>query len=63
MYVLSRNMKKKSEFLSKIFQLLEVKFSIYLNRRVFVMDSMESAKSRFLVTQLIGAAFKRKYYL
>ena len=29
---------KISEFLSEIFQFLEVKFSIYLNRRVFVMD-------------------------
>ena len=27
-------------FLSEKFQLLEVKFSIYLNRRVFVMGSM-----------------------
>ena len=30
-------MKKYQSFLSKIFQFLEVKFSIYLNRRVFVM--------------------------
>ena len=29
---------KKSEFLSGNFQCLLVKFSIYLNRRVFVMD-------------------------
>ena len=28
---------KYQSFLSEIFQLLEVKFSIYLNRRVFVM--------------------------
>ena len=28
---------KKSEFLSENFQFLEVKFSIYLNRRVFLM--------------------------
>ena len=37
---LSRNIKKKiSEFLSEFlfFFFLEVKFSIYLNRRVFVM--------------------------
>ena len=30
-------MKKISFFLSENFQFLEVKFSIYLNRRVFVM--------------------------
>ena len=30
-------MKKYRSFLSKHFQFLEVKFSIYLNRRVFVM--------------------------
>ena len=32
-------MKKYQSFLSKNFQFLEVKFSVYLNRRVFVMDS------------------------
>ena len=37
-YVLSRNVKKYQEFLCENFQFLEVKFSIYLNRRVFVMD-------------------------
>ena len=36
-YVLSRNKKKKSEFLSENFQFLVVKFSVHLNRRVFVM--------------------------
>ena len=37
-YVLSRHMKKKKiRFLSENFQFLVVKFSIYLNRRVFVM--------------------------
>ena len=30
-------MKKYQEFLSENFQFLEVKFSIYLNRHVFVM--------------------------
>ena len=30
-------MEKKYQFLSRYFQFLEVKFSIYLNRRVFVM--------------------------
>ena len=37
-YVLSRNMKKYQRFLSENFKFLEVKFSIYLNRRVFVMS-------------------------
>ena len=34
-------MKKISEILSVKFQFLVVKFSIYLNRRVFVMFSLE----------------------
>ena len=34
----SRNMKKISEILSENFQFLVVKFSVYLNRHVFVMD-------------------------
>ena len=34
---LSRNMKKYQSFLYENFQFLEVKFSIYLYRRVFVM--------------------------
>ena len=36
-YVLSRNMKNIRVFYLKFFHILEVKFSIYLNRRVFVM--------------------------
>ena len=36
-YVLIRNMKNIRVFLSENFQFLEVKLSIYLNRRVFVM--------------------------
>ena len=32
-------MKNITVFLSENFQFLEVKFSIYLNRRVFVMDN------------------------
>ena len=41
MYVLSRNMKKYQIFLSKNFLFLEVKISIYLNRRVFVMGEFK----------------------
>ena len=36
-YVLSRNMKNIIVFLFENFQFLEVKYSIYLNRLVFVM--------------------------
>ena len=32
--------RKLSEFLSENFQFLVVKFSIYLNRRILVMDSV-----------------------
>ena len=39
-YVLSRNVEKILEFLSENFQFLMVKFSIYLNRRVFVMSTL-----------------------
>ena len=40
-YVSSRNMKNISFFfLSATFQFLEVTFSIYLIRRVFVMESV-----------------------
>ena len=39
---LSRNMKNIRVFLSENFQFIEMKFSIYLNRRVFVMDSRQS---------------------
>ena len=43
-YDLSRNMKNIKSFLSENFQLLEVKFSIYLNRLVFVMKQRMDAK-------------------
>ena len=35
--------KKKSEFLSENFQFLVVNFSIYLKRRVFVMDTKKKS--------------------
>ena len=41
-YVLCRNMKNIRVFLSENFQILEVKLSIYLNRRVFVMMCLQS---------------------
>ena len=37
--VFEQKYEKLSEFLSENFQFLEVKFSIYLNRSVFIMDS------------------------
>ena len=42
-------MKTIKVFLSEIFQFLEVKFSIYLNRRVFVMDRKTRALTTFLL--------------
>ena len=44
-------MKKYQSFLSENFQFLEVKFSIYLNRRVFVM---EMEKLRLFVSQCLA---------
>ena len=38
-------MKKYQSCLSENFQFLEVKFSIYLNRRVFVMDPNNNKSS------------------
>ena len=40
-------MKNIRVFLSVNFQFLEVKFSIYLNRHVFVMDSMRLNLTEF----------------
>ena len=39
---------KISEFLSENFQILVVKFSIYLNRRVFVMNGIVSLQAYFI---------------
>ena len=39
MYVLSRNLKNISFFLSENFPILVLKFSTYLKRRVFIMRS------------------------
>ena len=36
-------------FLSENFQFLEVKFSIYLNRRVFVMKIEDGARRRIVI--------------
>ena len=44
-YVLSRHMKKHQSFLSENFQFLEVEFSIYLNRCVFVMTIVTFASA------------------
>ena len=40
--VLSKSMKNIRVFLSENFQFLDVKFSIYLNRRVFVMAILQA---------------------
>ena len=39
-YVLSRNMKNIRAFFSDFFHCLVVKFSVYLNRRVFIMKKV-----------------------
>ena len=39
-------MKNNRVFLSEYFQFLEVKFSMYLNRRVFIMFSSKLASER-----------------
>ena len=41
-YVLSRHMNNIRVFVSENFQFLEVKFSIYLNRDVFLMTSIHT---------------------
>ena len=51
-------MKKMSEFLPQNFQFLVVKFSIYMNRRVFVMYFCHQlickySKSRYVYSQLV----------
>ena len=45
--VLSRNMKKYQNHYLKIFSVLVVKFSVYLNRHVFVMDAIAGNKNKF----------------
>ena len=47
-------MKKIRLFYLKIFQFLEVKFSIYLNRRVFVMASAH--------VSLLGGAMRNRVF-
>ena len=50
-YVLSRNKKNIRVFLSENFQFLDVKFSIYLNRRVFVMNSAYRSRQGYCSTK------------
>ena len=47
-YILNRN-RKNISFLSENFQFLDVKFSIYLNRRVFVMAFSDLVTEMFLL--------------
>ena len=52
-------MKKYQSFSSENFQLLEVKVSIYLNRRVFVMYSENSGTTLLRrIVQFLGAVVK-----
>ena len=52
---------KYQSFLSEIFQFLEVKFSIYLNRRAFIMQSIAPDLALFFSTNKYWAQlFKAK---
>ena len=57
-------MKKYESFLSEIFQFLEVKFSIYLNRHVFVMLLIVRSKAEFLLQCpfVLFVLFSLEYY-
>ena len=46
-------MKKYQRFLSENFQFLEVKFSVYLNRRVFVMGQELGSRKAILSLPVI----------
>ena len=46
-------MKKLSEFLSENFQFLEVKFSINLNRRVFVVLNFERQLGILMMSKIL----------
>ena len=54
-------MKKISDFLSKNFLFLEVKISIYLNRRVFVMQSFLASGVINKYTMTICTNFQSKF--
>ena len=45
-------MKKYQKFLSENFQFLVVKFSLYLNRRVFVMHKISAAFKKINILQM-----------
>ena len=62
-YVLSRNMKNIRIFYLKIFNFLVVKFSIYLNRHVFVMTTEyidDIALTSFVLTCSEASFYQRK---
>ena len=53
-------MKKSEFFLSENFKFLEVKFSVYLNRRVFVMEMFQISMYStccLIISSLIGNVF------
>ena len=54
--------KKKSEFLSINFQFLVVKFSIYLNRRVFAMDALNLIDTIWLCSVIVALPGHFLYY-
>ena len=53
-------MKKISEFLSEKFQFLVVKFSVYLNRRVFVMPNVRTNMVRTEGVPILEKKKKKK---
>ena len=52
-----QNYEKCHSFLSENFQFLEVKFSIYLNRRVFVMITIDHCQHRNLVSIILTTCY------
>ena len=54
-------MKNIRLFLSENYQVLEVKLSIYLNRRVFVMSGLSTASTTCTCTFYIHVAVSSKW--
>ena len=52
-YVLNRNMKKYQCILSENFQFLKVKFSIQLNRRIFVTEIVSDIHFYFVFMKFL----------
>ena len=55
-------MKNIGDFVSENFQFLEVKFSIYLNRCVFVMRNINVHLLYVLAGSMLGKIFSRRHF-